>query len=103
MIDISDEEAPSGNARQQRKGDFVIEVRPTIPEVAVQKPMVEEKKEEVESMDAVDQAETEDSIQTDEKIREQPMSRAERRRRIKEEIRELSQGETPMYYQRRLW
>lgn len=34
---------------------------------------------------------------------EKPISRAERRRRIKQEIRELSQGETPVYYQRRLW
>ncbi|CAN8100418.1 unnamed protein product [Discula destructiva] len=32
-----------------------------------------------------------------------PMSRAERRRKIKEEIQKLSQGETPLYYQRRLW
>ncbi|KAJ4386379.1 hypothetical protein N0V93_009274 [Gnomoniopsis smithogilvyi] len=32
-----------------------------------------------------------------------PMSRAERRRKIKEEIQKLSQGDTPLYYQRRLW
>lgn len=32
-----------------------------------------------------------------------PVSRAERRRLIKEEIMKLSQGETPVYYQRRLW
>lgn len=34
---------------------------------------------------------------------EKPISRAERRRLIKEEIQKLSQGETPLYYQRRLW
>jgi hypothetical protein len=34
---------------------------------------------------------------------EKPVSRAERRRRIKEEIKRLSQGETPLYYQRRLY
>lgn len=34
---------------------------------------------------------------------EKPISRAERRRLIKEEIQRLSQGETPIYYQRRLW
>lgn len=34
---------------------------------------------------------------------QKPLSRVERRRRIKEEIRKLSQGETPVYYQRRLW
>lgn len=34
---------------------------------------------------------------------EKPISRAERRRLIKQEIQRLSQGETPVYYQRRLW
>lgn len=34
---------------------------------------------------------------------QKPMSRAERRRRIKEEIMRLSQGEERGYYQRRLW
>lgn len=34
---------------------------------------------------------------------EKPISRAERRRRIKEEIRRLSQADEPVYYQRRLW
>ncbi len=34
---------------------------------------------------------------------EKPISRAERRRRIKEEIKRLSMGESPIYYQRRLW
>lgn len=32
-----------------------------------------------------------------------PVSRAERRRLIKEEIFRLSQGDEPVYYQRRLW
>ncbi|KAL8393389.1 hypothetical protein RB595_003238 [Gaeumannomyces hyphopodioides] len=34
---------------------------------------------------------------------QKPLSRVERRRRIKEDIRKLSQGESPVYYQRRLW
>ena len=34
---------------------------------------------------------------------EKPISRAERRRRIKAEIQRLSQGDEPVYYQRRLW
>lgn len=32
-----------------------------------------------------------------------PMSRAERRRKIKEDIQKLAQGDEPIYYQRRLW
>lgn len=34
---------------------------------------------------------------------QKPMSRVERRRKIKEDIQKLSQGESPVYYQRRLW
>lgn len=34
---------------------------------------------------------------------EKPISGAERRRLIKEEIRRLSQSDKPVYYQRRLW
>ncbi|PSR78836.1 hypothetical protein BD289DRAFT_443291 [Coniella lustricola] len=34
---------------------------------------------------------------------EKPISRAQRRRKIKEEIEKLSQGDEPLYYQRRLW
>ncbi|KAI0402476.1 hypothetical protein F4802DRAFT_575933 [Xylaria palmicola] len=33
----------------------------------------------------------------------EPLSRIERRKRIKAEIQRLSQGDTPVYYQRRLW
>ncbi|KAI0509171.1 hypothetical protein F5B22DRAFT_363790 [Xylaria bambusicola] len=33
----------------------------------------------------------------------EPLTRAERRRRIKAEIQRLSRGDTPVYYQRRLW
>lgn len=32
-----------------------------------------------------------------------PVTRAERRRLIKEEIRRLAQADQPVYYQRRLW
>ncbi|KAI1803727.1 hypothetical protein F4811DRAFT_523331 [Daldinia bambusicola] len=37
------------------------------------------------------------------KVEEKPISRAERRRKIKEEIRRLSEGQERVYYQRRLW
>ena len=35
--------------------------------------------------------------------KQKPVSRAERRRRIKEELRVMTEGNTPVYYQRRLW
>ncbi|KAI0153460.1 hypothetical protein BJ166DRAFT_357241 [Pestalotiopsis sp. NC0098] len=112
VVNIEVHDAPSGNAAQQKKGDFVVEVRPSVPEDASQRPLQEVKGQS----DAEDLPSEKDSIsgaddtknqnpqkQAEEKEEEEPMSRAERRRRIKEEIRELSQGETPMYYQRRLW
>ncbi|KAL1872292.1 hypothetical protein VTK73DRAFT_1674 [Phialemonium thermophilum] len=34
---------------------------------------------------------------------EKPISRAERRRRIREDIQRLAQGSKPVFYQRRLW
>lgn len=41
--------------------------------------------------------------ETPDEAGKKPISRAERRRMIKEEIQRLSQGEQPIYYQRRLW
>jgi hypothetical protein len=112
IINIDDQEAPSGNARQQKKGDFVIEVRPSTPNEVVQKPLADVettsgKKNEYDGAEGENESSNQqgkngDTIKLDTK-EEQPLSRAERRKRIKEEIMELSQGETPVYYQRRLW
>ncbi|KAK6189297.1 R8 protein [Pestalotiopsis sp. IQ-011] len=116
VVNIEVHDAPSGNAAQQKKGDFVVEVRPSVPEDASQRPLLEVKgrSEAEDSLSEKDSASEDDTSEDDTKKQdtekpaenkdeEEPMSRAERRRRIKEEIRELSQGETPMYYQRRLW
>ncbi|ROV95434.1 hypothetical protein VMCG_08526 [Cytospora schulzeri] len=45
----------------------------------------------------------EDRVENPDDEVKKPISRAERRRLIKEEISRLSQGEQPVYYQRRLW
>lgn len=50
-----------------------------------------------------DIVEEEPSVEASEDGGAKPMSRAERRRKIKEDIQKLSQGDTPLYYQRRLW
>lgn len=50
-----------------------------------------------------DMVEEEPSAENPEDDGAKPMSRAERRRKIKEDIQKLSQGDTPIYYQRRLW
>ncbi len=44
-----------------------------------------------------------EEVEEEEEEEEKPISRAERRRRIKAEIQRLSQGDVPVYYQRRLW
>ncbi|ETS84983.1 hypothetical protein PFICI_03008 [Pestalotiopsis fici W106-1] len=100
------DDAPSGNAAQQKKGDFVIEVRPSVPEDVSQKPLNEKEShsDSDKGQSKSDQNGKKKSDNTKQQAEEEePISRAERRRRIKEEIRELSQGETPLYYQRRLW
>ncbi|KAJ4418412.1 hypothetical protein N0V82_005598 [Gnomoniopsis sp. IMI 355080] len=50
-----------------------------------------------------DVAEEDSSAENPDDEGTKPMSRAERRRKIKEDIQKLSQGDTPLYYQRRLW
>ncbi|TDZ21015.1 hypothetical protein Cob_v005886 [Colletotrichum orbiculare MAFF 240422] len=114
-----------------RKDQVVIEVNPTVPEQRQKKAagqkgsgwtsdmwqkMVSgsEKEEEGvsrEELEKLDERErnikgwkVKDQKHPDpEANSEKPISRAERRRLIKEEIKRLSQGEEPVYYQRRLW
>ena len=96
-----------GEASEREKGD-VIEVKPTIPGDEEQKHMEEEPKKDKADIVAELQAKIEeqsngvehpDPLAKDQK----PISRAERRRLIKEEIRRLAQSDRPLYYQRRLW
>ncbi|KAI8966439.1 hypothetical protein F5Y11DRAFT_155533 [Daldinia sp. FL1419] len=96
------------HSEEEGEEDVVI-VRQSVPE--------EERLEKVEQEEPVtpDAAgtqvgtpdEVEETIQETmpdkKKTEEKPVSRAERRRKIKEEIRRLSEGQEPVYYQRRLW
>ncbi|KAI1779112.1 hypothetical protein F4818DRAFT_239621 [Hypoxylon cercidicola] len=77
--------------------DDIIIVRPTFPDEkpAQQKQVTPEKAagsrgEKMQDGDGTANA-------------QKPVSRAERRRQIKEDIRRLSEGDEPVYYQRRLW
>ncbi|KAI1504953.1 hypothetical protein F5X99DRAFT_331800 [Biscogniauxia marginata] len=94
--------------RQGEVEEDVIVVRPTIPEEvegSEQKPIVAAAEDKDSGAAAaaddtiLEKQRTWDGVSEDGK----QISRAERRRRIKEEIQRLSQGETPVYYQRRLW
>ncbi|KAF2969122.1 hypothetical protein GQX73_g4504 [Xylaria multiplex] len=84
----------------------IIEVRPTVPDVEEpgQKPIAPP------SQDDASDGEEDDNSALNVKgpwdgVQEggEPLTRMERRRRIKAEIQRLSQGDTPVYYQRRLW
>ncbi|KAI8946352.1 hypothetical protein F4801DRAFT_71915 [Xylaria longipes] len=85
---------------QLQEGE-VIEVRPTQPEVEepVQKPITPSNEDDDEDDSALDVKGSWDGVQEG----GEPLTRAERRRRIKAEIQRLSQGDRPVYYQRRLW
>ncbi|KAF6834238.1 hypothetical protein CPLU01_05049 [Colletotrichum plurivorum] len=121
--------AGTGAIAGKQGGQIVIEVNPTVPEKQQQpkkkktsgwtselwqKMMPGGKEEEGvsrEDLDKMDERErniegwkVKDQKHPDpEAANQKPISRAERRRLIKEEIRRLSQGEEPVYYQRRLW
>ncbi|RYP09464.1 hypothetical protein DL765_008414 [Monosporascus sp. GIB2] len=98
-IDIDD--VLSGGNGERGKGGVVVEVRATMPEGADAK---EEKGEDGESDGArKPRSAAAAGYETNAGEGEKPLSRAERRRRIKEEIQRLSQGDQPVYYQRRLW
>jgi hypothetical protein len=118
-------QGPDGSQQQPsaHKGDFVVEVRPSVAGgedgAAAQKPLgaagARGDAAAVIAPGGGDKANGKQDGKTAKKggdggskgkveaEEEKPISSAERRRRIKEEIRQLSQGETPLYYQRRLW
>lgn len=92
-----------------QQAELKIDIKPTVAEPETQeehKQTPEDKAEIVEQLKAqVRQTATDsDSEQSGPPVDGQkPISRAERRRLIKEEIRKLAQSDKPMYYQRRLW
>ncbi|KAK7946565.1 uncharacterized protein PG986_010886 [Apiospora aurea] len=81
-----------------------LEVRPTTPEdVALRRLQEQQILKETEEARRRKEVEDEKRKKAELEGPEKPLSRAERRRRIKQDIRDLSQGEGPVYYQRRLW
>ncbi|CAJ2504267.1 Uu.00g116610.m01.CDS01 [Anthostomella pinea] len=99
--------------QKQEQEEDIIFVRPTIPDddgepVSPPPPVTEDHHDEAASRGGGEGNSGEgeqrqrfwDGVQED---AQKPISRAERRRRIKAEIARMSQGESPVYYQRRLW
>ncbi|KAI0188432.1 hypothetical protein EV127DRAFT_434054 [Xylaria flabelliformis] len=88
------------SSQPQEEGE-IIEVRPTLPDVdePAQKPLTSSEEDGTEDDSALDIKGTWDGVTEG----GETLSRVERRRRIKAEIQRLSQGDTPVYWQRRLW
>ncbi|KAK8073821.1 hypothetical protein PG994_004720 [Apiospora phragmitis] len=81
-----------------------LEVRPSTPEdVALRRLQEQQILKEAEEARRRREVEAMKKKKAEADGPEKPLSRAERRRRIKQDIRDLSQGEGPVYYQRRLW
>lgn len=81
-------------------------MRPSIPEEELEKPEWEESAASEEDDAAGAFVGTPNAVEEPtpkKKLEEKPVSRAERRQKIKEEIRRLSEGQERVYYQRRLW
>lgn len=93
--------------RRTQSGGMVVEVKQTVAEPErVADASAREEQKPVGVRDAAEiEGPTRTQIDGEEggERGEKPISRAERRRRIKEEIMKLSQGEERGYYQRRLW
>lgn len=105
---------PSQGVLDGDKGEAVVEVvevKETLPElpgeeeVVVQAELVKEEELPHDTADGQTREELGGLQQQQDPDGEEqkPLSRAERRRLIKEEIQRLAQGEQPVYYQRRLW
>ncbi|RYP05830.1 hypothetical protein DL764_003541 [Monosporascus ibericus] len=103
LDNIEIDDVLNGGKGEGGRGGVVVEVRPTTMREGAE----EEKGEGGESdraqkrRPAAAAAGYDDAVEEEEE--EKPLNRAERRRRIKEEIQRLSQGDEPVYYQRRLW
>ncbi|KAJ9155208.1 hypothetical protein NKR23_g1999 [Pleurostoma richardsiae] len=125
--DDFDRSAAARRIRRKRPGP-VVEVRPTVPEdrtAGEQQQQQQQQQQNVMAPDKQGQAgqpagkvsgagspwadraaadsRDDDLVPNPNDNTQKPVSRAERRRLIKEEIRRLAQGEKPVYYQPRLW
>ncbi|KAI0379067.1 hypothetical protein F5Y04DRAFT_260314 [Hypomontagnella monticulosa] len=98
VVEITDAQV-EGNSRKAE--DNYIIVRPSLPgeKSKYQKQSKQDKKKKSSAKTRVGTQNDEEEAVAEQK----PISRAERRRQIKEEIRRLSEGKEPVYYQRRLW
>ncbi|XXH02767.1 hypothetical protein Hte_009152 [Hypoxylon texense] len=110
VVTLDDPRLGSRRRVDANKEDDIIIVRPTFPDEKQQPAQQQQQKmgmlEKAAAAAAAAVAGSRGDMQEDgdgAASTQKPMSRAERRRQIKEEIRKLSEGQEPVYYQRRLW
>lgn len=106
-------ELPDGSVavvdNDQAEAASVVEVRPTLPNADTRKALSDGQRVDDQLLNAARdkrkrKKKGKGSIEAEDAgTPQKPISRAERRRRIKEEIAKLSQGQERGYYQRRLW
>ncbi|KXJ93897.1 hypothetical protein Micbo1qcDRAFT_158802 [Microdochium bolleyi] len=91
----------SGSSSSSSSDDadaIYVEIRPTEPDAKDQPPPQQQQDQQASSP-----VEDGPVKEIDPDVVEKPMSSAERRKKIKDEIRRLAQSGEPVYYQRRLW
>ncbi|RYP90303.1 hypothetical protein DL770_003599 [Monosporascus sp. CRB-9-2] len=101
--DLDLDDVLNGGKGERDKGGVVVEVRPTTMREDTEEGEGDggesDGAQKPKPAAAAAAAGYDNAVEEEQK----PLSRAERRRRIKEEIQRLSQGDEPVYYQRRLW
>lgn len=110
VVALDDPRLGSRRRVDAAKEDDIIIVRPTFPDEKLpaqqqrqqQRPGMFKKAAAAAAAVAGSLGETQEDGDSTANT-QKPVSRAERRRQIKEEIRKLSEGQEPVYYQRRLW
>ncbi|KAI1417279.1 hypothetical protein F5Y13DRAFT_152391 [Hypoxylon sp. FL1857] len=99
VVDVNDPRLGRRRRKQNVQEDDIVIIRPTLPDEKPeqQKPLAPENNDGT-GVRVGTQNDGEETTNN-----QKPISRAERRRQIKEEIRRLSEAKDPIYYQRRLW
>lgn len=109
MVEIESEIERERREQQEHLEQQVIEVAPTVPDEVRTASRVESgaSKEKLDMVEALQSQAAQKSWgveHPDPLVKSKvPVTRAERRRLIKQEIQRLSQANEPVYYQRRLW
>ncbi|KAI1141114.1 hypothetical protein F5Y05DRAFT_299454 [Hypoxylon sp. FL0543] len=108
VVDVDDPRLGRRRRNQDAQDDDIVIVRPTLPGEKTEQQKLQKLKrmQNLAAPESPDDAGIRVGTQNGvEEVasNEKPISRAERRRQIKEEIRRLSEAKDPVYYQRRLW